>query len=189
MIVLQSVFFHWAGLALVVALLRVKRIPWRSAFGWSARSSLKNAWRGVWLLLGTMPLLMFYTFVYHLLLEAIQQHPSLQDVTSAIADETSLPMQVYFAFLAVALAPLFEEILFRGIALPVLAQRYGAGRAVIAVSVVFALVHGHVPSLVPLFLLSAALCLAYIYTESIITSMVMHSAFNAMTVTILLSFH
>lgn len=188
-VVLQSALFHWTGLALVIVLLRVRRIPWRSAFGWSARSSLKNALRGMLLLLGTMPLLMFYTLIYHVFLEALHQQPSLQDVTSAIAEESAVPMQVYFAFLAVVLAPLFEEILFRGVALPVLAQRYGVGRAVLGVSLVFALIHGHIPSLVPLFLLSVALCLAYIYTESIITPMVMHSVFNAMTVTVLLSFH
>lgn len=187
LIVSQSLTFHWAGLAIVAALTRAGGIPWRSAFGWSAQSSLKNAVRGFLLLLATMPILMFYTAVYHFLLDALDMQPTLQDVTSAIAGENSTPMRVYFALLAVAIAPLFEEILFRGIGLPLLAQRYGVGFAVVAISIIFALVHGHVPSLVPLFLLSVALSLAYIYTESIVAPVVMHSLFNTVTVTILMS--
>ena len=110
---------------------------------------------------------------------------TLQDVAFIISDETSPWMRAYFFLLAVVLAPLFEEILFRGILLPALAKRFGATASVVAVSVLFAGIHGHVPSLVPLFVLSAALCLAYIRTGSLATNIAMHAVFNGVTVTLL----
>lgn len=185
LIVLQSVIFHWAGLFLVTAWLLWKRIPWSSAFGISIWRLPRSFVQGVVLLLGTMPILLFYTLIYHLSLRWFGSEPSLQEVAFAISEETTVAMRAYFFVLAVFIAPCFEEILFRGIAMPVLAKRIGAGAAVAITSAIFALMHGHVPSLVPLFILSIGLSLAYIYSESLLVPIVMHSLFNFVSVTFL----
>jgi hypothetical protein len=185
LIVLQSVIFHLAGFVLVTAWLLWKKISWSSAFGISIWRLPRSAVEGVVFLLGTMPILFFYTLIYHLGLNFFGREPSLQDVAFAISEETTTGMRVYFFVLAVVIAPCFEEILFRGIAMPVLAKRLGAGAAVTITSVIFALMHGHIPSLVPLFILSIGLSLAYIYSESLLVPMVMHSLFNLVSVTFL----
>jgi membrane protease YdiL (CAAX protease family) len=187
LIVLQGLVFHWAGLIYVVWLLARERLSWKSAFGWDARRIWADSGTGLLLLLGTMPILLFYTVLYHLGLQMLGHETRLQDVVYAISDVTSPALRVYLFAFAALVAPLFEEILFRGIALPVLARRFGAGAAVVIVSVLFALIHGHVPSLVPLFVLSAAMSLAYIYTESLIVPVVMHGLFNTLTVTLLMT--
>ena len=187
LIILQSVVFHWAGLAAVIVVLARRRLPWSGAFGIAIGRLPRDAGWGVVALLAAMPLLLFYTLLYHLLLAALGHQPSLQDVAFAISDETHLAVRTYFFLLAVVVAPVFEEILFRGILLPLLARRFGVYAAITAVSILFAMIHGHVPSLVTLFLLSVALSLGYLFTRSLATSMVMHAVFNAVTVTILLS--
>ncbi len=187
LIVLQSVIFHLAGIVLVTGWLLWKRIPWSSAFGISIWGLPRSAAQGLVFLLGTMPILFFYTLIYHLGLNFFGREPSLQEVAFAISEETTFAMRAYFFLLAVVIAPCFEEILFRGIAMPVLAKRIGAGAAVAITSVIFALMHGHVPSLVPLFILSIGLSLAYIYSESLLVPMVMHSLFNFVSVTFLFS--
>lgn len=187
MIILQSVVFHWAGLIAVIALLARRRLSWGSAFGFSGRGFPRAAGWGMVGLLAAMPLLLLCTLVYHLLLQALGHQPSLQDVAFAISGERVFWVRMYFLALAVVIAPLFEEILFRGIILPALARRFGVAVAVIAVSLLFALIHGHAPSMVTLFLLSVTLCVGYIGSGSLMTSVVMHSLFNAVTVGILMT--
>lgn len=187
LIIVQSIVFHWVGLAAVCLALARRRLPWSSAFGMAWSQVARPAGWGLVGLLAAMPVLLFYTLLYHLLLTALGHQPSLQEVAFAISDEPHAGVRIYFFLLAVVVAPLFEEILFRGILLPVLARRFGVLAAVAAISILFAVIHGHVPSLVTLFLLSVALSTAYLFTRSLTTSIVMHALFNAVTVTILLS--
>jgi hypothetical protein len=186
-VVVQSLLFHWAGLALIAASLARRRLPWSAAFGLRARGLGRRARQGLVCLLAAMPPLLFYTLLYHLALELSGKDLTLQDVAFTISGETSPWMRGYFVLLAVVVAPVFEEMLFRGIVLPALVQRFGLGLSVAAVSALFALIHGHVPSMVPLFVLSVALCLAYTWTGSLAVPMVMHAAFNSVTVTLLMS--
>ena len=185
LVVLQSILFHWVGLIAVVVLLRRRRLPWRSAFGLQPATLLRDAGRGVLILLGTMPVLVLGAVLYNLVLQLFGFQATLQDVAYILSDATSPWLRVYFLLLAVVLAPLFEEILFRGILLPALAKRFGSTAATLAVSLLFAGIHAHVPSLVPLFILSVSLCLAYIGTGSLAASVAMHALFNGVTVSLL----
>jgi hypothetical protein len=185
LVVLQSITFHGVGIVLVLTWMVRKKIPWASAFGMRLASVPKNVLTGFLFLLGTMPFLLFYTLLYHVGLQASGQEPSIQDVAFAISEESSTGMRVYFFILAVVIAPFFEEILFRGIGMTALAKRFGVGAAVAVTSLIFALMHGHVPSLVPLFILSVGLSMAYIYSGSLLVPIVMHSIFNCVSVTLL----
>lgn len=126
------------------------------------------------------------TMIYHKVLEqdfGIQT--DLQDVVLLIANSRSW-VRVGFILLAVVVAPLYEELIFRGVFFAYLVRRTGLGPAMVAVSLVFALVHFHIPSLLPLFLLSIVLCLAYWRTGSLWTNIGVHALFNGATVTFLL---
>lgn len=185
LLVLQSVLFHWLGLGALVVMLRRRRLPWHSAFGVDSATAGRDAFRGLLTLLGTMPILVGAAFIYNFVLQLFGFQPTLQDVAFIISDETSPWMRAYFVLLAVVIAPVFEELLFRGLLLPALARRYGAAAATLVISAVFAVIHGHLPSVVPLFILSVSLCLAYIGTGSLVASIVMHAVFNGVTVALL----
>lgn len=187
LIIVQSMVFHWAGLAAVTVLLARRGVSWSTAFGLTARTFPRAAGWGTAGLLAAMPVLLLCTLVYHLLLQALGHQPSLQDVAFAISGERMPWVRFYFLALAVVIAPAFEEILFRGILLPALARRFGVVFAVVAVSMLFALIHGHAPSMVTLFLLSVVLCMGYLLSGSLATAMVMHGLFNAVTVGILMT--
>jgi membrane protease YdiL (CAAX protease family) len=81
--------------------------------------------------------------------------------------------------LAIILAPLVEEIAFRGIALPLVAKHASPATAVIVVSILFALVHAHLPAMVPLFVVAVGFALAYIHSGSILVPITMHAIFNS----------
>lgn len=78
----------------------------------------------------------------------------------------------------VVLAPMAEELLFRGAIYRFLSARFPNGAAVAISAVAFALMHQNVASILPLTVLGAALAFAYRYTGRLITPIVMHAAFN-----------
>lgn len=186
-LVVQSVTFHWTGLLFVAHLVSRRKLSWRDAMGGDRRSFGKDLLLGALFYLGAIPVLWFYSLFYQMGLKYFGYNPTWQEVALVLTDEQNPWLRFYLMFMAIGLAPLFEEFLFRGIGLPLLARRWGVARAVIIVSVFFAAIHFHVPSLVPLFVIAAAFSLAYIYTESIVVPVVMHSLFNAVNLGLLMA--
>jgi len=186
LIILQSLFFHWTGFALIAWSLHRRALTWSTAFGLKTADFFRDACWGIVILVGVMPLILGYNIVAQMVMEWIGIAPDVQDVTRIISESSSLTTKVYFALLALVVAPVVEELIFRGILLPALTRIAGVKVAIMVVSVLFAAVHGHWPSFVPLFMLSVALCLAYIYRGSLITSIAMHSAFNSLTIAVIL---
>ena len=99
-----------------------------------------------------------------------------------VTNENGLGMRVYLLFMAIVLAPIFEEILFRGIALPYLLRKIGTLPALVLVSFFFAMIHSHLPSFIPLFVIAMAFGLAYLRTGSLTVPITMHMIFNAVNV-------
>ncbi len=186
LIIVQSLLFHWLCFFLIAGSLFLRRQPWGTAFGFSSKGFGRELMWGVAIMAGVMPLLIGYNVVAQIVMHWIGYEPPVQDVTRIIHGASDLPTKVYFALLAVVIAPVVEELLFRGVLLPALTRYAGVKPAIVAVSVLFALVHGHLPSAVPLFILSAALSLAYIYRGSLVTSIAMHAFFNGMTIAVIL---
>lgn len=106
-------------------------------------------------------------------------HPSEQPIIDLFLQTQSLPLLATLTIFAVVVAPVFEEIVFRGFAYPALKQRFGLVPALFLVSAAFAINHLHLPSLVPLFVLALGLALAYELTGSLLASITMHALFNA----------
>lgn len=185
-LIAQSLLFHVGGLATVAVILRRRGIGWADAFGARRRAAVRAAGAGFVGYLAAMPLLLFYTGVYQFALKAAGMDVQPQGVTMAFTLDDPLWVRAYLFVLAIALAPLLEEVLFRGMLLPLLLRRWGAGAAVVVVSVLFALIHFHVPSLVPLFVVAAACSLAYIATGSILVPVALHGIFNAVNLGLLM---
>lgn len=186
-IVIQSISFHIIGLGIVALSLIRRRVTWRDAFGLEPHAILRNVGMGVIFYLAALPFIVFYTFVYQAVLRGMGQEIMLQEVAQIVAGEQSFWMRVYLAGLAVVLAPLFEEILFRGIGLPLIARKWGAAAAVVIVSLFFAAIHFHLPSMMPLFVIAVAFSLAYIHSGSIVVPIVMHALFNGVNVAVLMA--
>jgi hypothetical protein len=86
---------------------------------------------------------------------------------------------------AVVIAPLVEEFLFRGYFYPVLKRYFGASGSAVLTSVLFALTHANVASLLALALLALCFTVAYEMTGSLLVPMGMHSLFNAANLALL----
>ncbi len=86
----------------------------------------------------------------------------------------------------VLVAPIAEELFFRGVVYNAWEREHGTAVAVFGSAGLFALIHGSLFLLIPIFTLGVALALVYRSTRSLPAVMVMHAGFNAITVAIAL---
>ena len=79
------------------------------------------------------------------------------------------------------LAPLFEEIIFRGILLPTLARDFGIILGILISAFIFALAHLSLGEMPPLFVLGIGLGITRAASGSLLSSVIMHSLWNGLT--------
>lgn len=93
------------------------------------------------------------------------------------------------AVIAVVVAPLTEELVFRGVLFRSLADRFGVGAGVVLSAAVFSLVHLEVlwsqpAALAGLFVIGAVLAAGYHRTGSVLVPVVGHAVFNAVSLSL-----
>jgi len=107
------------------------------------------------------------------------------DVVADLLGEIDSP--ILFAFVTAFVAPFTEELFFRGFLFKGLREKFGWVSALIFSSVIFALFHGQIATLIPTFLLGALFAYLYQRTESVFPGMLMHFLVNAMGSCVLLA--
>ena len=170
----------------MAAFFRRRSIDWKQAIGFRRDSHLHALAFGVILFLALLPPLAAVSVIYSKLCHLVGVDDTPQSVVGLlITSDSGVVVGLIIAF-AVAVAPVFEEFFFRGFAYPALKQRWGCWPALATVSAAFALVHLHIPSIGPLFTLALGLGLAYEWTGSLLTPIIMHALFNTVNVALLL---
>ena len=81
----------------------------------------------------------------------------------------------------VVFAPVFEELVFRGILLPVLVSKVGKISGVVLSALIFALAHLSVGELPPLFVLGVGLGIMRLSSGRLFPCALMHSLWNGVT--------
>lgn len=111
----------------------------------------------------------------------IQEHAAIETLLSPA---TPSSVRLLTAFSAVVLAPIVEELAFRGLLLPGLARATGsAWTGILATAALFGLIHAPVAHTVPsLVVFGAVLGFAYLKTRSLTLVILIHAVFNAKTV-------
>lgn len=90
----------------------------------------------------------------------------------------NLATNIILGIHTILVAPITEELLFRGIILTKLKQ-YGKTFAIIIVSILFGLLHGNLPQTIPTFVMSLFLCQVTLKSNSIIPAISIHMINNA----------
>ena len=89
------------------------------------------------------------------------------------------------AFAAAVLAPIAEEVYFRGYVFRAYLAQKGPAQAYLFSSLLFALVHLNLPAFVPIFVVGLFLAYLYQRTGSILPGMIAHAFNNALAFTVL----
>jgi membrane protease YdiL (CAAX protease family) len=161
LVVLAIVFARVSGVLPTPAIFGLRRIP---------------IGRGLAYAFGAFVAFYIFTFVWTLALDATQE----DDLAQELGAEDSSTNLLLVAFLVAIVAPIAEEIFFRGFLFPALWRWRGWIFGAVASGLVFGLVHATgtpIVFLVPLSVLGFLLCALYKYTGSLLPGMGVH-AFN-----------
>ncbi|MCX6923865.1 MAG: CPBP family intramembrane metalloprotease [Verrucomicrobia bacterium] len=180
-VIVASLSFQGAGLILVARLLRVHQIGWTEAFGFSNQPR-----RAV--LLGLLAVALFLPLGWGLQqvsgfvmthLPIFNMHPEEQLAVRMMHVSRSLSARIMLGVSAILVAPVAEEILFRGILYPAVKQAGFPQVALWGTSVLFAAIHMNLLSFVPLTVLALVLVALYERTNNLLAPITAHALFNA----------
>ncbi len=155
----------------------------------AVKSFISKSERIGWLLL-TIPVLYIFAIVF--ILSGLQewiihltQSPAEQEVV-VLVRESNFELQLYLAASAIIIAPLGEEVLFRGFLYPCLKVRIGRIAAILLSSISFGAVHMSLAQLPILTFFGILLCLAYERSHSLWLPITLHAIFNTINVLLLI---
>ena len=160
----------------VAAFLKLRRIDIDSLGGFSKTTLKRAVSTGIILLLSATPLI--------LLAEVITQSffgggSSRQEIVDLFNSSQTIRQRVMIIVLAVVVAPMSEEFIFRFFIYGVLRRYFGVVVGLLFNAALFAAAHNHLPSALPLFVLGGCFTLAYEWSGSILVAMAMHTFFNS----------
>ena len=160
----------------VVIILAWKRISWKylgfGGFQWSELAI------GCGLLIVGYGVIIVHNIILFLL-KVDTQGKQIQDILS------SIDSPIWFFIAAAIVAPLVEEIFFRGFLFQGFRQRYGWVPALLLSSAIFSAAHLDPASLIPTFVLGLILSYVYHRTNSLWLGIIIHFLNNA-TATLLI---
>ena len=163
----------------LLGLLVYRNIPPAGIFGWAGGKFFPLLGRALLALGAAYPvLLLVQAMVYGVSGGEMQPQDVVQFLQNAESPRDRLAVMV----MAIVIAPVAEEVIFRGYLYPVGKRYLGPFLSLAGTSLLFAALHGHIASLPALFTLAACLGLAYEKSGSLLVPMVMHAVFNAVSV-------
>jgi uncharacterized protein len=110
--------------------------------------------------------------------------PEDQELTRDLNEEDSLAALIGYGMLLAFMAPLAEEVFFRGFVFGVLREKIGVAGGALTTGVVFGLVHATgspLETLGVLVILGVVLCLLYVQTGSILPCIALHALNNGLS--------
>lgn len=159
---------------IIIALFIVVR-----AYGFKLRDLGLNKFKPshIWLVLGGFFLYFFVTIVISTIFSLFVDYD--QDQVQELGFSNPQGLEIVLVFLSlVVLAPLAEELLFRGFVYKGMRRRLPFWAAAILVSLLFAVVHGQVNVGVDVFALSLVLCWLRETTGSLWPAIILHAFKN-----------
>ncbi len=183
-VIISTLFFQAAGLALVGWFLRQERETWAGAFGFRREPALAIV-KGLALSLLALPMCWLLQLGSVWCLRALHWDAQQQSLVEMLRLVESWPARVYLGLAAVVLAPVAEEVFFRGILYGSLKQLGFPRLALWGSSAFFALIHLNMATFIPLLFLAAACAFLYDRTQNLLAPIATHVIFNAANLALL----
>jgi membrane protease YdiL (CAAX protease family) len=148
---------------------------WRK-ISWKELGFRKFEWSAIGLGCGLLVVVYAVIIIHNIVMVSLGV-VTQADVVFGIFDHLDSP--VLFFFVSVVMAPIVEEMFFRGFMFKGFRQKYGVKAALIVSSLMFALSHFQLAAFLPTFLLGATLAYVYHRTDSLFPGMILHFLINA----------
>jgi len=180
LLVISAAFMEIPALILIAFFLRQHNITWKDAFGFHTTEPATAVAYGV--LAGALfvPAGWALESLSGYLMELVHLNAKDQQIIEELQDPTlNLPEKAVLGMIVVFIAPLAEEMLFRGLLYPALKQLGRPRMALWASSALFALVHFNVETFMPLLIFALVLVRLYETFQNLLAPVVAHALFNA----------
>ena len=164
-------------LLILIGFLELRRLHVDRMAGLSRYGIVRSIVTGASLLLAAYPLIS----LADLLTRTVEGSSTRQNIVELFSGSHTIQQRILIIVLAVAVAPIAEEFVFRFFLYGVLRRFIGRLPSLVFTALLFAAVHAHLPSFAPLFVLAVCFTLAYEWSGSILVSMTMHSLFNSLS--------
>jgi len=178
-IVTAALFFQGAVVVLSARFVAEHKMRWPEAFGFG------NDWPhalffGVLLAVVFVPVGVGLQLASAYFMTRVHVEPVEQQAVQTLRESAGWLNRALLGVVAVGLAPIAEEVLFRGILYPAVKQAGFRRMALWGTSVLFAVIHGNLAAFLPLLVLSVVLTLLYENTNNLLAPIVAHAIFNGM---------
>jgi membrane protease YdiL (CAAX protease family) len=175
-------FLSLQGLSLIWMqfFLTAHQVSWAEAFGFM-RAPGRSVSIGLITIIVALPVaLLGLGTLVNLLMKLFGIDPQPQ-MTVELVQNTSSPAQLWvLGFAAVVLAPIAEEVLFRGVLFTALRQRGHTTAAWLGTSLLFGAIHMNFAALLPLMFLALVFAWLYVRTGNLLASITAHCVFNGL---------
>jgi hypothetical protein len=164
---------------------RVYRSPvWLAdTFGFNRNNTGRCLMLGLVTGLGLVLISMVLALLTSQLIQAFGDQVEPQKLVTLIAEESAkkenIPTLIFFVVMAVVVAPIAEEILFRGILYPAIKQIGYPRLAAIGTAFLFALFHVNLLTFASLTVVALGLIALYEFTDNLLAPITAHAVFNA----------
>jgi len=176
----STLTFHGVGLVLIRQLLWEHDIGWRSAFGLKREHLARALWWSALVGLAAPPLASLLGGAWGHVLTWLHWKPVAQSAVQLLQQHQNAPnyQTLVIGMLAIFIAPVIEEMLFRGVLYPCIKQAGYPGVALWGTSLFFAATHANMATLVPLMVFAMVLTWLYEKFDNLAAPMIAHSLFN-----------
>lgn len=148
---------------------------WRKV-DWKEIGFFKFKWEDLALGLGLLVFVYFISIINNLVMTMLGVVTQAETIFEVLNEIDSLAV---FILASTVVAPIFEELFFRGFLFKGFRQKYGWKIAVVLSALIFSLFHGQVATLIPTFLLGSLFAYIHQRTESILPCIIMHFLVNS----------
>lgn len=182
---ITTLSFQGAVLVLVGRLIREHDLNWFQAFGFNLRWPLAVG-IGFMAAFSMLPIAWGLQTASAYVMTWLNFDPEVQTAVNIFNLTEAWSDRIVLGMVALILAPVAEELLFRGVLYPAL-KGFGLPRfAFWSTAIVFSLIHFNVATFLPLFVFACLLNVLYERTGNLLTCIVAHSTFNALNLIMLL---
>jgi membrane protease YdiL (CAAX protease family) len=170
--------FHGVGLVLVHVFVRQHGATWRDAFGFDQPRLGRTIFLSVLVAIMVMPIALSLRELSARFLARFEVSAEPQEAVRVMQEAAGFGELAVYGVFAILIAPVVEELIFRGILYPAMKQNGYKHLALWGTSFFFALTHANLPALLPLTVLAVILIFLYETTNNLLAPILTHSLFN-----------
>ena len=184
--IVATLSLQGAAVLLIPHFLLEQGLDWNESFGFRNNPGRAVAW-GVISASLFLPLAMGLQWVSAQVMPHLHLKPAQQESVQTLQMAVSWTQRLGLGMVTIIIAPMAEEMFFRGILYPAVKKAGFPRLALWGTALIFAGVHLNLVTFIPLVVLALGLTILYERTDNLWSSITAHALFNALNFAILYS--